>query len=90
MLGPLALGSYDYHVSSGAVLVGPVPTRFIDAADHPVAVGIRSGLVVDRLRAAGHLAVPVRPNAFHAARAVGARHVPRATPATIPCWLQSR
>jgi transposase len=34
----------------------------------PVAIETRSGLVVDRLLAAGHRVVPVHPNAFHALR----------------------
>lgn len=34
----------------------------------PVAIETTRGLVIDRLRAAGHPVVPVHPNAFHAAR----------------------
>jgi transposase len=34
----------------------------------PVAIETTSGLVVDRLLAAGHLVVPIHPNAFHATR----------------------
>lgn len=34
----------------------------------PVAIETTSGLVVDRLLAAGHPVVPIHPNAFHAAR----------------------
>ena len=34
----------------------------------PVAIETRTGLVVDRLLAAGHPVVPVHPNAFHALR----------------------
>ncbi len=42
--------------------------EFTDPADLPVAIETRSGLVVDRLLAAGHPVVPVHPNAFHALR----------------------
>ncbi|QIZ01096.1 transposase [Streptomyces sp. S1D4-11] len=35
-------------------------------ADLPVAIETTRGLAVDRLLAAGHPVVPVRPNAFHA------------------------
>jgi Transposase len=35
----------------------------------PVAIERPSGLVVDRLLAAGHPVIPIHPNAFHAARA---------------------
>jgi hypothetical protein len=38
------------------------------AGDLPVAIETTSGLVVDRLLAAGHPVVPVHPNAFNAAR----------------------
>lgn len=38
------------------------------AADLPVAIETTSGLVVDRLLAAGHPVVPIHPNAFNAAR----------------------
>ena len=34
----------------------------------PVAIERPSGLVVDRLLAAGHPVIPIHPNAFHAAR----------------------
>ena len=37
-------------------------------ADLPVAIETTSGLVVDRLLAAGHPVVPIHPNAFNAAR----------------------
>jgi transposase len=37
-------------------------------ADLPVAIERTSGLVIDRLLAAGHPVVAVHPNAFHAAR----------------------
>src|SRR5919198_741885 len=36
--------------------------------DLPVAIETTSGLVVERLLAAGHPVVPIHPNAFHAAR----------------------
>lgn len=36
--------------------------------DLPVAIETTSGLVVDRLLAAGHSVVPIHPNAFHATR----------------------
>lgn len=36
--------------------------------DLPVAIEATSGVVVDRLLAAGHPVVPIHPNAFHAAR----------------------
>lgn len=39
-----------------------------DPADLPVAIEATTGLVVDRLLAAGHPVVPIHPNAFHAAR----------------------
>ena len=39
-----------------------------EPGDLPVAIETRSGLVVDRLLAAGHPVVPVHPNAFHALR----------------------
>ena len=42
--------------------------EFTDPADLPVVIETRSGLVVDRLLAAGHPVVPVHPNAFHALR----------------------
>ena len=42
--------------------------EFTDPVDLPVAIETRSGLVVDRLLAAGHPVVPVHPNAFHALR----------------------
>ena len=46
----------------------------------PVIIGKTSGLVVDRLLAAGHPVVPVHPNSFHAARprwgASGAKSYP--------------
>ena len=38
------------------------------AEDLPVAIETTSGLVVDRLLAAGHPVVPIHPNAFNAAR----------------------
>ena len=53
-----------------AELVGALQ-RLADLADPgelPVAIETRSGLVVDRLLAAGHPVVPVHPNAFHALR----------------------
>jgi len=37
-------------------------------ADLPVAIERPDGIVVERLLAAGHVVVPVHPNAFHAAR----------------------
>src|SRR5215212_3938007 len=37
-------------------------------AELPVAIETPSGLIVDRLLAAGHPVVPIHPNAFHAAR----------------------
>src|SRR5215204_7535492 len=37
----------------------------------PVAIERPSGLVVDRLLAAGHPVIPIHPNAFHAARPLG-------------------
>ena len=37
-------------------------------ADLPVAIEASTGLIVDRLLAAGHPVVPIHPNAFHAAR----------------------
>ncbi|HEX4866539.1 MAG TPA: IS110 family transposase [Acidimicrobiales bacterium] len=39
-----------------------------DPEDLPVAIETTSGLVVDRLLAAGHPVVPIHPNAFNAAR----------------------
>lgn len=39
-----------------------------EPGDLPIAIETRSGLVVDRLLAAGHPVVPVHPNAFHALR----------------------
>lgn len=39
-----------------------------EPADLPVAIEATTGLVVDRLLAAGHPVVPIHPNAFHAAR----------------------
>jgi transposase len=39
-----------------------------DREDLPVAIETTSGLVVDRLLAAGHPVVPIHPNAFNAAR----------------------
>jgi transposase len=37
-------------------------------ADLPIAIEASTGLVVERLLAAGHPVVPIHPNAFHAAR----------------------
>ncbi|MEU6191981.1 IS110 family transposase [Nocardia sp. NPDC047038] len=42
--------------------------RHGDPADLPVIIERTSGLIVDRLLAAGHPVVPVHPTAFHAAR----------------------
>lgn len=42
--------------------------RLGDPGDLPVAIETTSGLVVDRLLAAGHPLVPIHPNAFHATR----------------------
>lgn len=39
-----------------------------EPAELPVAIEATSGLVVDRLLAAGHPVVPIHPNAFHATR----------------------
>jgi len=39
-----------------------------DPAGLPIAIEATHGLVIDRLLAAGHPAVPIHPNAFHAAR----------------------
>ena len=37
-------------------------------AQLPVAIERTSGLIVDRLLAAGHPVIPIHPNAFHASR----------------------
>jgi transposase len=42
--------------------------RHGERASLPVAIETTSGLVVERLLAAGHPVIPVHPNAFHAAR----------------------
>ncbi|MDE1675588.1 IS110 family transposase, partial [Nocardia gipuzkoensis] len=42
--------------------------RHGDPADLPVIIERTSGLIVDRLLAAGYPVVPVHPTAFHAAR----------------------
>ncbi len=39
-----------------------------EPADLPVAIEASTGLIVERLAAAGHPVVPIHPNAFHAAR----------------------
>jgi hypothetical protein len=48
----------------------------------PVAIERPSGLVVDRLLAAGHPVIPIHPNAFHAARPAGVRPQPSPIPVT--------
>lgn len=79
-----ASGSHDVSVVDGAgkrVDRWPLPhteqgiastlTRlraYGEPARLPVAIETTRGLVVDRLRAAGHPVVPVHPNAFHAVR----------------------
>jgi len=42
--------------------------RYGDPAEIPVGIETTNGLVVDRLLEAGHPVVPIRPNAFNAAR----------------------
>jgi len=53
----------------------------------PVAIEQSSGLIVERLLAAGHPVVPVHASAFHAARPAGAPPAPSPTLATATSWL---
>ena len=58
----------------------PVWPATATLSELPVAIERASGLVVDRLLAAGHPVIPIHPNAFHAARprwgAAGAKSDP--------------
>lgn len=56
------------HMESDVVATMDRLAGLGDPAELPVAIEMRTGLVVDRLLAAGHPVVPVHPNAFHAAR----------------------
>ena len=52
----------------------------------PVAIERPSGLVVDRLLAAGHPVIPIHPNAFHATRPRWARPGPSPILVTASSW----
>jgi hypothetical protein len=52
----------------------------------PVAIERPSGLVVDRLLAAGHPVIPIHPNAFHAARPRWGQPQPSPIPAIASSW----
>ena len=52
----------------------------------PVAIERPSGLVVDRLLAAGHSVIPIHPNAFHATGPAGVRRGPSLTLVTASSW----
>jgi hypothetical protein len=60
--------------------------RLGEPAALPVIIERTSGLVVDRLVAAGHPVVPVHPTAFWAARPRWVRPGPSPTPATATSW----
>ena len=55
-------------------------------AELPVAIETTSGLVVDRLLAAGHPVVPIHPNAFNAARPRWGASRAKSDPATASNW----
>jgi Transposase len=52
----------------------------------PVAIEATSGIVVDRLRAAGHPVVPIHPNSFNAARPRWGASKAKSDPATASSW----
>jgi hypothetical protein len=56
------------HTEAGMVSTLARPRRHGDPACLPVAIETTRGLVVDRLLAAGHLVIPIHPNAFNAVR----------------------
>jgi len=71
------------HTEAGWVMALARLRRHGEPGGLPVIIEKTSGLIVDRLLAAGHPVVPVHPNSFHAARP---RWVPPArnpTPVTV-------
>jgi len=56
------------HTEAGWVMALARLRRRGEPGDLPVIIEKTSGLIVDRLLAAGHPVVPVHPNSFHAAR----------------------
>jgi transposase len=56
------------HTEAGWVMALARLRRHGEPGDLPVIIEKTSGLIVDRLLAAGHPVVPVHPNAFYAAR----------------------
>jgi hypothetical protein len=72
------------HTEQGLTQTITRLARHGEPADLPVAIERPSGLVVDRLLAAGHPVVPIHAAAFHAARprwgAAGAKSDPKSDP----------
>ena len=56
------------HTEAGWVMALTRLRRHGEPGEMPVIIEKTSGLIVDRLLAAGHPVVPVHPNSFHAAR----------------------